>query len=237
MKKHFLFLSVLGIGGCLVAACAADLTGKVVLKGTPKPEITIDMTGDPKCSALHSKPVTTRHYVVGPDGGLANVIVYVKSGLTGGKSYPAPAEAPVLDQIKCEYMPYVMGMRVNQKLKIKNSDAFMHNVHATPKLNTEFNFAQPVENQVNEKSFDKPEVPVRFKCDVHPWMFAYVGVFEHPFYAVTGKDGTFKISGLPNGKYTLEAYHVKTHTAAGVGETQEVTLDGDKKVDFTIEVK
>jgi hypothetical protein len=125
---------------------------------------------------------------------------------------------------------------VNQKFKIKNTDGFLHNVHATPKLNKEFNFAQPVKDQVNEKSFDTPEVMVRFKCDVHPWMFAYVGVVEHPFYAVTGKDGTFKISGLPNGKYTIAAYHPKTH-GANPGVTQEITVSGDAKADFTIELK
>jgi len=235
MKKHYLYVSVLGLAGCLQTAFGADITGKVILKGTPKPELTIDMASDAKCAALHTAPVTTRHYVADKDGGLANVIVYVKSGLSGG-NFPAPTDTPLLDQVKCEYVPYVMNVRVNQKLKIKNSDAFMHNVHATPKLNPEFNFAQPLKDQVNEKSFDKAEVPARFKCDVHPWMFAYVGVFEHPFHAVTGKDGSFKISGLPNGKYTIEAYHVKTH-GANPGVTQEVTVDGDKKVDFTIEVK
>jgi len=229
-------LTVLALGCSLPLLSAADITGKVVLKGKPPEEIKIDpLMADPNCGKLHTEPVTTRHYLVSKDGGLANVFVYVKSGLEG-KTFPAPAEAGVLDQVGCLYEPFVSGLMVNQKLKIKNSDTFMHNVHALPRINKEFNFAQPMKDQVNEKSFDKPEVMVRFKCDVHGWMFAYVGVLEHPFFAVTGKDGSFKISGLPNGKYTLEAYHVKTH-GANPGVTQEITVSGDTKADFTIELK
>jgi hypothetical protein len=232
------YLGILALVATLPLARSADLTGKVVLKGTPKPEIPIDMAADPKCGALHSKPITTRHYVVDKAGGLANVLVFVKSGLAE-KNFPTPSDAPLLDQVGCEYTPYVMGVMVNQKFKIKNSDPTLHNVHATPKpgsANKEFNFAQPVKDMVSEKSFPAPEVPVRFKCDVHPWMFAYVGVFEHPFFAVTDKEGNFKISGLPNGKYTIEAHHQKTHMA-NPGITQEITVDGNKTVEFTIELK
>ena len=142
MKTHL--LAALALIGSASLASAADITGKVVLKGTPPPEITIDMASSPDkvCGAAHREPVTTRHYLVGKDGGLANVLVYVKSGLEG-KTFPAPTTEPVLDQIACLYEPYVMGVMVNQKFKIKNSDPTMHNVHATPKVNTEFNFAQP----------------------------------------------------------------------------------------------
>jgi hypothetical protein len=235
MKTHFHCLIAAGLASGLQLASAADITGKVALKGTPKPEITIDMASDPKCGALHSAPVTTRHYVVGPGGALANVFVYIKSGAK--PSAAPPADSPLaLDQVGCEYMPYVNGVQVNQKFKIKNSDPTLHNVHPLPTVNKEFNIAQPVKDQVNEKVFDKPEVMVKFKCDVHPWMFAYLGVLEHPYFAVTDKDGNFKISGLPNGKYTIEAYHVKTH-GANPGVSQEVTVDGDKKIDFTIELK
>ncbi len=214
----------------------ADITGRVVLKGTPKSEITIDMTPDPRCAALHTEKVTTRHYVVGADDGLANVLVFVKSGLEK-KDYPMPTETPILDQTGCEYQPYVMALRTNQKFVIRNSDPTLHNVHATPSSgsgNAEFNFAQPVKGMTTEKSFSAAEVPIRFKCDVHPWMFAYAGVFDHPFFAVTDKDGKFKISGLPNGKYTLEAWHAKTHRSNG-GLTKEIAVAGDMQVEFTIE--
>jgi len=243
MKNRYLFmktqlLAALALIGSASLASAADITGKVVLKGTPPPEIKIDMASSPDkvCGAAHSEPVTTRHYLVGKDGGLANVLVYVKSGLES-KTFPAPTSEPVLDQIGCLYEPYVMGVMVNQKFKIKNSDPTMHNVHATPKVNTEFNFAQPIKDQVTERSFDKVEVPVRFMCNVHNWMYAYIGVFDHPYFAVTDKDGSFKISGLPNGKYTIEAFHVKTHYAGGAGVSKEANVSGDTKLDFTIELK
>src|SRR3989442_13030813 len=124
----------------------------------------------------------------------------------------------------------------NKHLKIKTTDPRRPQVHATPKGNTEFNSAQSSKDQVTERSFDKVEVPVRFMCNVHNWMFAYIGVFDHPFFAVTDKEGNFKISGLPNGKYTFEAYHVKTHRD-GPGVSKEANVSGDTKVDFTIELK
>jgi len=230
------FLTVLALAGSLRLVSGADISGKVILKGTPPPEITIDpIAADVNCGKLHTGPVTTRHYLVSKDGGLANVMVFIKSGLEG-KNFPPPAGDVILDQTGCLYEPYVLGLMVNQKLKIRNSDGFMHNVHALAKTNAEFNFAQPTKGQVNEKIFNKPEFMIQFKCDVHGWMFAYVGVFEHPYFAVTDKDGNFKISGVPNGKYTLEAYHVKTHRGKS-GVTQEITVSGDTKADFTIELK
>jgi hypothetical protein len=177
--------------------------------------------------------VTTRHFVVGADKGLANVFVYIKS--TELKAPPSSGETKLLDQIGCMYEPYVMGVVTSEKFNIRNSDPLLHNVHATPKPGTgnkEFNFGQPVKGQVNPKQFDYPEVLLRMKCDVHPWMFAYVGVCTHPYFAVTGKDGSFKITGVPAGKYTVEAFHLK----AGA-KTMEVALGADDKktVDFTLD--
>src|SRR2546425_9783766 len=164
LKNRHLFmktelLAALALIGSASLVSAADITGKVVLKGTPPPEITIDMSvsTDKTCGAAHSTPVTTRHYLVGKDGGLANVLVYVKNGLES-KTFPAPSTEPILDQIGCIYEAYVMGVMVNQKFKIKNSDPTMHTVHATPKVNKEFNDAQPIKDQVNTKSFDKVQL-------------------------------------------------------------------------------
>ncbi len=233
------FLTVLALGGSLQFVCGADISGKVILKGTPKPEILIDMSSsfDKTCGAAHSEPVTTRHYLVSKDGGLADVFVYIQRGVSQ-KSFPAPAEEPPLDQSGCLFEPYLMGVMVNQKFKIQNSDPTLHNVHAQPTQgeNKEFNLGQVSKGQVSKRSFPSPEIMVRFKCDVHPWMFAYVGVVEHPFFAVTDKDGNFKVSGVPNGNYTIEAYHPKTH-GANPGVTQETTVNGDTKVDFTIKLK
>lgn len=230
MKVNSTYLAVALLAGVAHSLSAAEVTGKVTLKGTPKPEVPIPLESTTCGPAVHTA-LTTRHYVVAPDKGLANVFVYIKKG---AKPTPAPAGSKVLlDQVNCQYEPYVLGVVTGQTLEIRNSDPLMHNVHATPKINKEeFNFAQTTKGQVNEKSFDKPEVLVRMMCNVHNWMFAYVGVLDHPYFAVTGKDGTFKIPNLPAGKYTIEAYHMK----AGKKE-QEITVGDDKKtVDFELEV-
>jgi hypothetical protein len=220
------------VGGALPIDLGIQIQGRVTIEGTPPKEIRIDMTSDPQCGRLHTTPITTRHYLVDSKGGLANVLVYVKSGVS--ENFPVPAAQPLLNQTGCLYEPYVMGLMVGQKFKIRNSDPLVHNVHATPKVNREFNFAQPTKYQVAEKSFDQPEILVRFKCDVHPWMFAYVGVVAHPFYAVTGTDGTFLLPpDLPPGTYTLEAVHPKAGNA-----TQEIVVNaGERKtVDFRLRV-
>ena len=163
------------------------------------------------------------------------MFVYVKDGLRG-KSFPVPNESPLLDQIGCEYIPYVLGLQTNQKLLVRNSDPVLHNVHPTPAVagNLEKNLAQMPKGKDLEFTFPNEEIFVRFKCDVHPWMFAYVGVLNHPFYSVSDKDGTFTIKNLPPGKYTIEAYHRK----AGK-QTAEVTVEGTdaKEANFTFDVK
>ena len=217
------------LAGSLSALTAGDVSGKITLKGTPKAEVVIPLT--PACGKINSGAPTTRHYVVAKDGGLANVFVYIKDAKKADPKGPEP----MIDQVGCMYEPYVLGVVTGQKFKIKSSDSEMHNVHATPKNNPEFNFVQ-LKGQENEKSFDKPEILARIKCDVHPWMFSYVGVVEHPFFAVTDKDGHFKISGLPDGKYTIEAYHLKTHVAAGAGIVKTIEVKGDTKQDFTVEL-
>lgn len=207
------------------------ITGTVQLLGTPPPEIPIEL--GPSCGRLNTNRVTTRHYVVGPNGGLANVFVYIKDA----KAALPAGVAPILDQVGCMYEPYIMGVVAGQKFKIKNSDPEMHNVQATPDPesgNSEFNFVQPIKGQVNEKSFLQPEVLVRIKCDVHPWMFAYVGVCAHPYFAVTDKAGNFIISGLPDGKYTVVAYHLKTHGKASEGVVKTIELKGEVRLDISM---
>ena len=164
------------------------------------------------------------------------MFVYVKTGLEGKKFEPKGAP-PLLDQVNCVYEPYVSGVMTNQKFNVRNSDPVMHNVHPTPKnpANKEFNLGQPTKGQVNEKSFPAPEILVRFKCDVHPWMFAYVGVVDHPYFAVTDKNGVFTLpSDLPAGTYTIEAFHVKAGAV-----TQQITVGATEKksVNFTIDAK
>jgi len=229
MTETLKLLTLLGVCAVVQSSYAAEITGKVKLSGTPPPEVPIPL--DANCTKVQPKAITTRHYIVGQDSGLGNVFVWIKEGV--GKKYDPPTTAAVLDQVGCEYTPYMQGMQTGQKLTILNSDPFLHNVNCMPVNNKGFNLAQVTKGQSTVKVFDKPEVFVKFKCDVHPWMFAYVGVVDHPFFCVTDKDGNFKIANLPAGKYTLEAYHLK----AGK-KTEEITVaDGDKKeVSFTLAV-
>ncbi len=239
MKKSAYLLTVLALTGSLQISHAGDVTGKVTLKGTPPPAKNIEF--DDTCSKLHPTITTTRHYVVGADNGLGNVFVYISKGLEG-KTFPKSTKPAELNQEGCNYQPYVSGVMVGQPLAIKNSDPVMHNIHALPKVdgNTEFNFAQPSQGDINDTkwtaSITKPEVLVKIKCDVHQWMFAYVGVQDNPYFAVTDKDGNFKISDVPACTYTLTAYHLKAH-GASPGLTQEITVAGSPvTANFTVEV-
>ena len=217
---------------------AGDITGRIDLKGTPGGEKTLPVARDPFCGKLFvGKPIpTTRFYLADAKGGLADVFVHIKSGLEG-KPIPAPKGNVVIDQVGCEYLPYVFGLQTGQKLLVTNGDPLMHNIHVTPSAasgNKESNKAQMAGAKAFEYKFDNPEVFLRLKCDVHPWMFSYGGVVNHPYFAVSGTDGTFKISNVPPGEYVVEAVHRKTHPK-GTGITQKITVGADgAKADFTI---
>jgi len=216
---------------------AAEVTGKVTLKGTPPPEKVIAgvAAAADTCGKVAQGEPKTRIYVVGANGGLANTVVYIKKGLEG-KTFPPPADKAEVNQVGCMYQPYVSAVLAGQTVAIKNSDPFMHNVNVTTKVagNKGFNIAQATQGQTNDKVFEKPELGVRFACNVHPWMIAYVNVMENPFYAVSDDKGSFVIKGdLPDGKYTLEAYHQKAGAVS-----QEIEVKGGKATaDFTLEVK
>jgi plastocyanin len=178
----------------------------------------------------NTTPQFQETYMVGSDGkSLANVFVYVKDGL-GNYMFDTPTEPAQIDQQACRYHPHVFGMMVGQTLEILNSDPTLHNIHALPKGNQEFNTGQPIQGMKTTHVFTKPEVMVPFKCDVHGWMNAYVGVLPHPFFAVSAADGTYTIKGLPPGTYTIEAWHEKLGT-----KTQSVTIGASesKTADFS----
>ncbi|MCY3661255.1 MAG: carboxypeptidase regulatory-like domain-containing protein [bacterium] len=170
----------------------------------------LNMDADPACAAKHSGPVYPEILAVDDQAGLANVLVYVADNVPQGP-YP-PAEPPVIDQQGCRYTPRVAGIMVGQELKVLNSDELLHNVHSLSEVNRPFNRAMPAAIKQATFSFTDEEPAFRIKCDVHPWMSSYVGVFSHPYFAVSGPDGSFEIPGLPAGTYTIEAWHERLGT-------------------------
>ncbi len=236
MKRLSALITVTGLVAGLQIALAADITGTISLKGTPPKEKDITpLMEDANCGKLHTKMPTTRFYVVGEKGELADVVVSLQG--ISGKSTGASAPPVVLDQKGCEYVPSILAVQTDQKILVRNSDPVLHNVHDVPDAgsgNKERNEAQLPNGGDLTFSFSKPEMFLKFKCDVHPWMFAWVSVFDHPYFAISGKDGSFTITNVPPGKYTIQAAHRKAGTAK-----QEVEVkDGQAaKVDFTLEAK
>lgn len=216
----------------------ATITGQVTLKGTPPPEVfNTSIAADPNCGKLHTQPVKTQFYVVSTNGGLANVFVFIRNGLED-KRFRAPSTPVLIDQVACEYQPYVTAAMVGQPIYFKNSDPVLHNIHSTPisRHNKESNKAQPAGGPILKLSFDAPEFPVRVKCDVHPWMFTYVFVSDHPYFAVTDKDGRFTIKDVPPGKYLLEAFHIKTHRDKSYGVSQPVVVTENQTLEINFVV-
>ena len=205
---------------------AATITGTAMLEGKPPAPQPINLASDDYCMKQGAK--TTQTFVV--DGnGLQNVFVYVKDGL-GDLKFPVPTTPAVLDQRGCWYEPRVFGVQVGQPLEIVNSDETLHNVHAIPMANREFNRGQSLKGLKFTTTFTAPEVMVPFKCDVHKWMNAWIGVVAHPFHATTGSGGTFSLKGLPPGTYTIEAWHEKLGTmtqtvTVGAKETKPITFN------------
>ena len=227
-------LALAGMGSFAMA----DITGKVNLDGKAPEMKDIDMAAVKECASQHPDPVPEQTVVADDKGNLANVIVAIKK--EEGKDLPgeAPKEAAELDQHGCMYEPHVVAMMTGQEFKVKNQDAFLHNVHSLSTVNPPFNFGQP------NKDDGKPVEPMkaaeyfRVKCDVHPWMSAYIGVFEHPYFAVTKPDGTFSIktAGLPDGDYTVTFWHEKY--ASDTPAEEKVTVkDGKAEINHTFKAE
>lgn len=212
----------------------AGAKGSAVVRGTvkyagPVPDLKpLSMSADPGCAAKHTEPVVSETLVLGSGGTMANVLVRVKTGLPQHQ-WPAPAAPVVMDQQGCRYRPHMVGVMVGQTFRVLNSDGLLHNVHALPKKNAQFNMAMPGIVKESERTFTQPEDPFTIKCDVHPWMQSFVAVLDHPFFAVTAADGTFAILELPAGTYEVEAWHERL----GTKSSQVTVADGGSgTVDF-----
>jgi hypothetical protein len=189
-------------------ANAATITGKVVFTGDKPTLHTLDMSANPACARAHSTPQKSEEAMVNDNGTLRYTFVWIKSGLPD-RQWPTPTTSVKLEQTGCMYKPHVIGVMTGQGIEIVNDDPTNHNIHPLPKINQEWNESQPPKGDPKVKSFAREEVMIPVKCNVHNWMRAYIGVVSHPFFAVTGDDGTFTIKGLPPGTYTLEAVHEK----------------------------
>jgi Carboxypeptidase regulatory-like domain len=190
-------------------ATAGTITGRVRLDGTRPKLRPIDMSAEPYCEKVHPTPVMPPEVVVGKDGALANVVIYVKGGELERYRFPTPTQPVELDQRGCMYEPHVVALMTNQPLEVKNDDQTTHNVHALPNENPEWNESQPIGAAPIEQRFAIPELAIPLRCNVHPWMTAYVFVFPDPYFAVTRNDGHFEIKNLPPGTYTVEAWQEK----------------------------
>jgi plastocyanin len=204
---------------------AATIQGHAMFQGTPPELSPIDMRDEPACADRHPERPVQQEVAVAGDGSLGNVFVYVREGLAIDR-FPTPQEGVELDQQGCIYRPRVIGVQTGQTLVVRNSDGLLHNVNASPRTNRPFNFSQPV-NMTTNRTFTAQEVMIPVRCDVHGWMRAYIGVVDHPYFAVSQRDGTFTIDNLPPGDYVLEAWHERYGTqtlevSVGPNETAEI---------------
>ena len=211
-------------------ANGATITGKVNFTGDKPVMRTIDMSANPACARAHTTAQKSEEVIINDNGTVRNAFVWIKAGLPD-RQWPTPTTPVSIEQEGCMYKPHVLAVMTNQPIEIKNDDPTNHNIHPLPKINQEWNESQPPKGDPKTKSFPREEVMIPVKCNVHPWMRAYIGVVSHPFFAVTGDDGSYTIKGLPPGNYTLEVWHEKYGTkdipvtvAPKESKTQDFTL-------------
>jgi plastocyanin len=212
-------------------ANGGTVTGKVAFTGDAPKMATMDMSANPACERAHKDaPQKSETVVVNGNGTLKYAFVWVKSGLPD-KTWAVPTTPVTLDQNGCMYKPHMIGIMAGQNIEVKNSDPTNHNIHPQPTVNQEWNESQSPGSEAKMKTFARQEVMIPVKCNVHPWMRSYIGVVAHPFFAVTGDDGTFTIKGLPPGTYTIQLWHEKYGS-----QEQQVTVGAkeSKTLDFSV---
>lgn len=231
-------LAVAGEQRAAAAEAGASVVGVVKFNGTRPKRKTIQMREKrgklSDCHKLHKTALLDENLIVGEQGEVANVFVYVRKGLEQGKTYAAAKNPAVLSQEKCMFRPRVQGVRVGQDFVMKNGDPLLHNVRSLSFKNRAFNVAQPAKSEDRKKVFKYREKAVMIQCDIHPWMKAYFFVLDHPYFAVTDEKGRFEIKGLPAGEYTLSAWHEEF----GEQETKiTVGTTGSTEVGFSFKEK
>ena len=257
MRKVFLLFAVVFLAGCTPKENSADITvstgspevksataglsvdaatagvlkGKILFEGVVPDPKQMSVKGNPECAALHAGGTIASEELVAKDGLLQNVFVYVKQGLES-YSFTAPSTPVTIENKACMYVPHVSGAMVGQSIVFLNQDATLHNIHAYPKAGKAFNLGLPLVGMKQTKKFDAPEVMVPLKCDVHPWMQGYIGVLAHPYFQVTGPDGTFELKNLPPGTYTIEVWQEKLGA-----QTQEITLGPSETKEISFSFK
>ncbi|HYM75182.1 MAG TPA: carboxypeptidase regulatory-like domain-containing protein [Candidatus Dormibacteraeota bacterium] len=205
----------------------STVRGMVRFEGKIPAARPISMAADPVCARQHPSPVMAQDIMADARGDLQNVVVFVSEGL-GDRTFDAPSQPAVVEQKGCMYQPHVMAVRANQTLQVVNEDPTSHNIHPIPANNREWNKAEPPGTKM-EDSFAREEIAIPVKCNVHPWMRSYIAVFKHPYFAVTGTDGSFDLGNLPPGTYTIKAWHEKLGTSTqtvtiGANETKEISF-------------
>jgi hypothetical protein len=206
----------------------ARLIVKVLLSGSPPAPAKIQTAADPYCAKVHQAvPLLSQTVQVGTDGALMDSLVFVKDGVTG--TYAVPQTPVTLDQKGCVYIPHVIGMRAGQPLQILNSDPTLHNIHPLPEINAGFNIGMPVQGMKQTRVFQKAEPVFHVKCDVHPWMSAYIATFTHPFFGVSNSQGSVELNNLPAGTFQIQAWHEKyglqtQSVSLAAGETKQITF-------------
>jgi hypothetical protein len=226
-------------GKAIDAATTGSVTGTIRHEGTPPRMRTINMAADPVCVGMHTQAVTTQNVVIGDNGALQNVFVYLQGDFSG-YAIEAPAMPAALDQQGCMFQPHVLGMQTTQALRVTNSDRTTHNVHPVPKNNREWNETQPPGSAPLTQSFPREEIAIPVKCNIHPWMQSYVAVLNNPYFQVTGQDGKFSLANVPPGNYTLIAWHElygMSEQAITIGPSESRTIDLTFNATSAAEVK